>query len=157
MSGGGGQGAPGGWGGSSTSPASGGSSTSGVGGSGAQASVTVAIEPGLPSYSAVMSSVPGLPLRPIASGSPPTNSLYRWRADYGSFALWQPSDYHVIDQGSDFTVGDTTVYWNYFSPPADTLVPVLIRLDLLDGTSGEVLARAELALSWTDQGGVTVQ
>jgi hypothetical protein len=104
-----------------------------------------------------MSSVPGLPLTPVAGGSVPAAYLYRWRADYGTFALWQPPDYHVTDQGRDFTVGDTTVYWEYPNVPEDHNAPVVIRLDLLDGSSLQVLATTELTLVWTPQGGVAVQ
>lgn len=122
--------------------------------SGASAA-TVAIEPGLASYSSTMSSVPGLPLKTVAGGAAPTNPLYHWRADYGSFLLWGSSDRKLTDQGNDFTVGETTVYWSYFSIPADTSVPVLIRLDLL-GDNAQPLASSTLTLTWTAQGGVTV-
>ena len=56
----------------------------------------------------------------------------------------------MIDQGSDFTVGDTTVYLEYLTEPSDLTIPVWIHLDLIDGTSGEVLASSELSLVWTD-------
>ena len=42
-------------------------------------------------------------------------------------------------------------------PPADPTVPVVIRLDLLDGSSLQVLATTELNLTWTAQGGVAVR
>ena len=122
-----------------------------------QASVAVAIEPGSTSYGAWMSSVPGMPLTPVVSGSVPDSPLYRWRSDYGAFVLWQPPDYQVVDQGSDFVVGDTTVYWSYLGLPADTDIPVQIRLDLLDGSGLQVLATTELKLVWTVDGGVAVE
>jgi hypothetical protein len=115
---------------------------------------TVAIEPGLASYSGIMSSVPGLPLKAVAGGAAPANPLYRWRTDYGSFCLWGSSDRKVTDQGNDFTVGETTVYWGY-DIPADTSASVLIRVDLL-GDNAQPLASSTLTLSWTAQGGVMV-
>ena len=123
------------------------------------APVTVAIVPGLKSYSPVMSSVPGFPFKPLASGSVPANPLYRWRTDYGTFALWSWSTTagRVMDQGIDFTVGDTTVYLEYVTSPSDLTIPVWIHLDLIDGTSGEVLASGELSLGWTYPATLTVQ
>jgi hypothetical protein len=116
------------------------------------APVAVAIVPGLTTYGRYMSSVPGFPLKPVATGSVPANPLYHWRTDYGTFALWSwaTTASRVIDQGSDFTVGDTTVYLEYLTEPSDLTIPVWIHLDLIDGTSGEVLASSELSLVWTD-------
>ncbi|MFC1643388.1 hypothetical protein ACFL5O_12035 [Myxococcota bacterium] len=120
--------------------------------------VTVEIEPGLETYSAMMSSVPGLPLTPVTSGSVPLGYLYRWRADYGNFLLWGTVDSKVRDQGSDFTLDEQTVYWSYLSLlEEDTeYPPVVIRLDLISGSGGESVASDELIVDWNDQGGVTV-
>jgi len=63
----------------------------------------------------------------------------------------------VMDQGIDFTVGDTTVYLEYVTSPSDLTIPVWIHLDLIDGTSGEVLASGELSLGWTYPATLTVQ
>jgi hypothetical protein len=98
-----------------------------------------------------------MPLTPVARGSVPDSPLYRWRSDYGAFVLWQPPDYQVVDQGNDFVVGDTTVYWSYLGLPVDTDIPVQIRLDLLDGSGLQVLATTELKLVWTVDGGVALR
>ncbi|HJX67027.1 MAG TPA: DUF6599 family protein, partial [Polyangia bacterium] len=119
--------------------------------------VTVAIEPGVNSWAPTMSSVPGFPFKPVASGSVPANPLYRWRTDLGTFLLCTQPNCTVIDQGSDFTVGDTTVYWSYLSIPSDTSILVWIHLDLVDGSNGEVLAASEISLGWTSSGWVVVQ
>jgi len=117
----------------------------------------VAIAPGLKTYQPTMSSVPGFPLKPVASGSVPANPLYRWRTDYGTFALWNHADGKVTDQGSDFTVGDTTVYLEYLTAPPDMSIPVHVHLDLIDGIGGEVLASSELSLAWSSPATLTVQ
>jgi hypothetical protein len=120
------------------------------------APVTVAIVPGLKTYAPTMQSVPGFPLNPVAGGSVPANPLYRWRTDYGTFALWNHLDGKVTDPGSDFTVGDTTVYLEYLTAPPDMSIPVQIHLDLVDGTSGEVLASSDLSLGWSSPATLTV-
>ena len=120
------------------------------------APVTVVIVPGLKTYNPAMSSVPGFPFTPLASGSVPANPLYRWRTDYGTFALWNHSDGKVTDQGSDFAVGDTTVYLEYLTAPSDMSIPVRIQLDLVDGIGGELLASDELSLGWTLPATLTV-
>src|ERR1039457_4878406 len=81
----------------------GGASTTGVGGASADSGptstggstatstsvpVTVSIQPGLTSYSAVMSSVPGLPLDPVVSDSTTANLSFHWQAEFGSLLLW---------------------------------------------------------------------
>ena len=121
------------------------------------APVTVAIVPGLKTYQPIMSSVPGFPLKPVASGSVPANPLYRWRTDYGTFALWNHSDGKVTDQGSDFAVGDTTVYLEYLTAPPDMSIPVHVHLDLIDGIGGEGLASSDLSLGWSSPATLTVQ
>ena len=121
------------------------------------APVSVAIAPGLTSYSPIVQSVPGLPMNPVASGSLPANPLYRWRTDYGTFALWNHPDGTVAGQGSDFTVGDRTVYLQYLTAPLDMNVPVWIHLDLIDGSSAQVLASGELSLVWSYPATLTVQ
>ncbi len=121
------------------------------------APVSVAIAPGLTSYSPIVQSVPGLPMNPVASGSLPANPLYRWRTDYGTFALWSHPDGTVAGQGSDFTVGDRTVYLQYLTAPLDMNIPVWIHLDLIDGSSAQVLASGELSLVWSYPATLTVQ
>jgi hypothetical protein len=117
--------------------------------------VTVTIEPGMTNYSSIMSSVPGLPLTPVVSGSVSANHRFRWRTDYGSFLLWsQLLDWKISDQGSDCTLGDTIVYWQYLSVPADVSIPVRIHLDLIEGATGNVLASDDLSLAWITPSGV---
>jgi hypothetical protein len=45
----------------------------------------------------------------------------------------------------------------YVTSPSDLTIPVWIHLDLIDGTSGEVLASGELSLGWTYPATLTVQ
>jgi len=75
----------------------------------------------------------------------------------GTFRLCTQPYCTSIDQSSDFTVGDTTVYWVYLSIPSDTSIPVWIHLDLIDGSNGEILAASELSLGWSSSGWVVVQ
>jgi hypothetical protein len=119
------------------------------------APVTVTIQAGQSYYSAVMSSVPGLPLTPMTTGLATASVRYHWQADYGTFVVWSSTTYVVQELGSDATVDNVTVYWNYYEIPASQK-PVHITLQVLSSPTSEVLATGTLTLQWDASGGVTV-
>ena len=112
--------------------------------------VTIQAEPAR--YSPYMSSTVGIRLTAVnASGILPPDSRFAWETDYGMFLQWGPPSFRVEELGPRPVTGTEPVYWSFFDDPADKEKrPVHISLQVQDPSTGAVLARAGLTLTWED-------
>jgi hypothetical protein len=106
---------------------------------------TVAITADPDTYSPLMSSVQGITLTPDFETKKDYEELvYRWETEEGGF----------VGQGKEVTNQGETVVWS--AVEGDQLTEIEddfdIKLEVVEGESGKVLATAEITITTTDPG-----
>lgn len=104
------------------------------------------IESDLGFYSPVMSTVPGLPLRPVLKGKKISNNiLYHWSTEYGGFLNWKQDKTIEILGDEVFNSGEE-IYWSSLKENTIDNTDFYIYLNIRDKSDNSILIETNILI-----------